>query len=498
MSDQSRRAFLKTGAIFGTLAGLLGFKPIARGQDESTAVPPSNPPSKPRTSFRTPSADDTELLRDVLGTPDDPYFPEAPPHINNGSVFSRRVMAPPRPIGKIPILQGATSQTETQFRILIKTNRAYRYSVIDAAGVKRAVAPRARGGVPTSQFAIDHVFVDKLLPGTTYTLEIEAVGVAGGNELRQFSTLNARSGAGDTLRVALISCQNDRYVDDQSEMWAAVAKSTPELMIFNGDSCYVDQRNDGTVEGLWDRQVQTREMLDVFKWDRLVPTLTTWDDHDTGENDADKFAPYISVARDNFSTMFKSDPVAGYNATAGLDFSFSAYGMRFILLDDRSDKTNGAMYSQTTEQWLKNEILTSPGPIWLVNGTQFFGGYLLGAESFEDTATQQLYRVMNMAKSAKAPTVLMSGDVHFSELMELEPALMGYKSYELCSSAIHSRTVPGQQYRSYNSRRLESTSRYNFMSIEMRSPEPTRVDFEVVCLGANDQEFFRMKATVKK
>lgn len=494
MSNQSRRSFLKMGAIVGALAGFFGIKPMA-GADEDL---PETEPLAPGRSFTGPSANDTEQLRGVLGTPDDPYFPEPPPRTNNGMVFTRRVSSRPRPIGKIPILQGATSQTETQFRILIKTNRVYRYNIIDAAGIKRTVAPRARGGVPTSQSAIDHVFVDNLLPGTTYTLEIEAVGAAGGNERRQFSTLSAKSGAGDTLRVALISCQNDRYVDDQAEMWAAVAKSTPELMIFNGDCCYVDQRNDGTVEGMWDRHVQTREMLDVFKWDQLVPVLTTWDDHDAGLDDADMYAPYISVARDNFNTMFKSDPVAGLTSTKGLDYSFNAYGMRFIMLDDRSNKTDGAMYSQADETWLKNEILTSPGPIWLVNGTQFFGGYLMGAESVEKTATQQLYRIMNMGKAAKSPMVLLSGDVHFSELMELEPELMGYKSFELCSSAIHSRTVPGQQYRSYNSRRLESTSRYNFMAIEMRAAEPTRVQFEVACLGAQDQEFFRLKAEVKK
>ncbi|CAN5506328.1 hypothetical protein BH10BDE1_BH10BDE1_13040 [soil metagenome] len=489
MSNQSRRAFLKTGALFGAVAGFVGLKPQAA---KALAEP------LPPLPFRGPSANDSDSLRGVLGTPDDPYYPEPPPRINNGLAFSRRVSSRPRPIGKIPIMQGATSQTETQFRILIKTNRAYRYNVVDPQGVKRAVAPRARAGVPTSQSAIDHVFVDNLKPDTTYTLEVEAVGAGVANELRQFSTMSAKSAVGDTLRVALISCLNDRYVDDQGAMWAAVAKSTPELMIFNGDCCYVDQRNDGTVEGMWDRHVQTREMLDVFKWDQLVPILTTWDDHDTGENDADMYAPYLKAARDNFNSMFKSDPVAGYTATAGLDFAFNAYGMRFIFLDDRSNKTDGQMFSQPDEQWLKNQIISSPGPIWLINGTQYFGGYLMGAESVEDTAAQQLYRIMGMGKSAKVPMVLCSGDVHFSELMELEPELMGYKSYELCSSALHSRTVPGQQYRSYNKRRLESTSRYNFMSIEMRATDPTRVEFEVACLGASDQEFFRLKTTVKR
>ncbi len=482
MAKQSRRMFLKSGALIGTLAGLgaSGFDPKkAHGFSEA---------------WRNARADERDL-RAVVGTLDDPYYPEPSPRINNGAVFSRRVGQRPRPTGKIPILQGATSRHETQFRILIKSNLAYRYNIIDSAGAKRQVAPRDRSGVPTSQAAIDHVFVDNLLPGTSYTLEIE---VGGANERRQFSTLPERSSAGDTLRVALISCLNDRYVEDQAAMWGAVAKATPELMIFNGDSCYVDQRSDGTVEGMWDRHVQTREMLDVFKWDRLVPILTTWDDHDTGENDGDMYSPYLSTARENFNAMFKSDPVAGLTLSPGLDFSFNAYGMRFIFLDGRSHKASKQIYSSQAEIWMKNEILSSPGPIWLVNGTQFFGGYLLGAESVEATASDQLDRIMKMGRTAKAPMVLCSGDVHFSEIMELESALMGYRSYELCSSALHSRTFPGQQYRSWNSRRLESTSRYNFMAIEMRAMSSAAVEFETICLGANDQEFFRLKTSVRK
>ncbi len=468
-SSESRRAFLKTGAALGSALGLGTF------------------------GLKIPGAHAAEI------TDIDRYYPERPPVINRGPVFLRKTFSRPRPTGKIPVLQGATSQTETQFRILIKTNHIYRYFVVEGVGGgRREVSPRSRSGVPTSQSAIDHVFVDGLLPDTSYWLEIQTTTSGEATERRQFSTLSARAVQGEPLRVALISCQNDRYVDDQADMWDAVAKAAPELMIFNGDSCYVDQRVNGSVEGMWSRHVTSRRMFDVFKWDRLVPILTTWDDHDAGDNDADSESPYIKVAREYFHGMFASDPVSGYTPSKGLGFSFNTHGMRFVFLDGRSNKNETQVFSQDDERWMENEITSSPGPVWLVNGQQFFGGYLLGAESVEYTSYEQLDRILRMGRRAKVPMVLMSGDVHFSELMELEPELLGYRSYELTSSALYSRTFPGQQFRSYNERRLESTSRYNFMAIEMRAKTPTTVEFETVCMGAYENEFFRLKTEVRR
>jgi alkaline phosphatase D len=252
MKGTSRRGFLRTTAFSTIGFGLLSFVNLVKA-------------------------------RYALANP--PLQIEPEPKINTGPVFERKSRLAggkrSQPTASYPVLQGATSQTQTQFRILVEANRAYRYRVISSDGTKRDISPRARFGVPTSQMVIDHVFVDGLKAGETYQLEIET---GSRSERRWFSTFSNKSDFGTPLRVALISCLNDRYEDEQGDMWSAVAQSEPELMIFNGDNCYVDQRWDGTVEGMWDRHLTTRTMLDVFKWDRLVPVVTTWDDHDTSEN----------------------------------------------------------------------------------------------------------------------------------------------------------------------------------------------------------------------
>jgi hypothetical protein len=63
MSIQSRRGFLKTGALFGALTGIFGVKASVAGAIEPVPLSPvSGDP------FKGPSANDTEQLRAVLGS----------------------------------------------------------------------------------------------------------------------------------------------------------------------------------------------------------------------------------------------------------------------------------------------------------------------------------------------------------------------------------------------------------------------------------------------
>lgn len=424
---------------------------------------------------------------------------ESEPKINTGPAFERKSRLAggkrSQPTAWYPVVQGATSQTQSQFRILVDANRVYRYCVISSDGTKRDLSPRARFGVPTSQMVIDHIYVDGLAAGETYQLQIET---GSRTERRWFSTLSMKSDFGTPLRIALISCMNDRYKAEQGEMWSAVAESEPELMIFNGDCCYVDQRSNGTIEGMWDRHLQTRTMLDVFRWDRLVPILTTWDDHDTGENDSNSSNPRLGIAGKYFDAMFGSDPVDGYIQSQGRSSSFESHGLKFILLDGRSNLSSSQVFSIADEAWIEAQVQSATGPVWLVNGTQFFGGYLIGAESVERASAEQLRRIMTACGKADVPVGLMSGDVHFSELMELEPGILGYKSYEFTSSALHSRTFPGHQFRSFNERRLDSTSKNNFLAIEMVARSKKQLSFELASLGSGQREFFRFRGHINR
>ncbi len=411
----------------------------------------------------------------------------------------------PRVTGFFPILQGATSATETQLHVLTPTEAVCKYVVIDAVGGRREFWAARRRGVAASGWLSDHVWIDGLQPGLDYRLEVERVDQAGERsgvlDRREFKTLAHAAAATRPLKTALISCMNDRYVNDQAAMWAAVAVSEPELMIFNGDLCYVDQRSSGTIDGMWDRHVTTRRMLDVFRWHKLVPTLVNWDDHDLAENDSNVRNPRVQPAGEFFDAMFGVDPVQGLTRAPGRSFAMEFGGIKFLMLDGRSalDARASRVFSEDELHWAEREIQSANKPMVLVCGQQFFGDYLIGAESVERYARPQLQRLMQAGQQSNVPLVLVSGDVHFSEIMRLESSLMGYESLEITSSAIHSRTFIGQQYRSSNPRRLESTSRNNFcLTTFTPSLDGREVAVDLRCLGRDQTEYFQFKDRIRR
>ncbi|HRK07620.1 MAG TPA: hypothetical protein PLZ57_07600 [Pseudobdellovibrionaceae bacterium] len=467
---ESRRAFLRSSSLF-LKTSALGLATFSMSAAKARSAREAWPPRRPG---RAPSV-----------TP------------------SIAASTAPRVTGFFPILQGATSATETQLHVLTPTDATCKYVVIDAAGARREFWATRRRGVAASGWLSDHVWIDGLQAGASCRLEIERVDQAGVRsgvlDRREFKTLATSPAA--PLRTALISCMNDRYVNDQGAMWAAVAESEPELMIFNGDLCYVDQRSSGTIDGMWDRHVTTRRMLDVFRWNKLVPTLVNWDDHDLAENDSNVRNPRLKPAGEFFDAMFGFDDVQGLTRSPGRSFAMEIGGLKFLMLDGRSalDARAGRVFSEDDLLWAEREIQSATRPLVLVCGQQFFGDYLIGAESVERYARSQLQRLMQAGQQSNAPMVLVSGDVHFSEIMRLESSLMGYETLEITSSAIHSRTFVGQQYRSSNPRRLESTSRNNFcLTTWTPSADGREVSLELRCLGRDQTEYFQFKDRIRR
>jgi hypothetical protein len=97
-----------------------------------------------------------------------------------------------------------------------------------------------------------------------------------------------------------------------------------------------------------------------------------------------------------------------------------------------------------------------------LNGSVFFGAY--GEfESFEGDYPTNFREFLSLIKTSGARVAFASGDVHYSEIMDIEPELLGYPTFELVSSSIHSLTLPGHHERFKNPRRRDADSSHNFM-----------------------------------
>jgi alkaline phosphatase D len=388
-----------------------------------------------------------------------------PVRIQAGEVFANNRRRTPS------ILQGASDETHAQFSILNPGLEDFTVHVRTASG--QNIYPDVSDDLsqPSQPYRLRRAGFSGLSLGETYQLEV--VGVGGQLlDQREFQTLDLEKHAG---RFALCSCMDEKR--HSPEIWRDLWQQKPDLLLFVGDAVYCD---DGSQTGTWikpetmfRRFCEVRTTLEVYYQKSLIPILATWDDHDFAQDNTGGWQPFVTEAQANFKNFFAQDPrfCRTLQSGPGVSTKFDFAGQRFLLLDDRSERTkakSGHRYGhwgQKQEDWLIESVENFAGPTWLMNGSQFFPAMTFKESVSADHPEQLKELVLRLQKSGKK-ILFGSGDVHYSEVSALEPAILGYASLEVTSSSIHSYKLPGLPGLIKNARRVASTGEHNYCLVE--------------------------------
>ena len=184
-------------------------------------------------------------------------------------------------------------------------------------------------------------------------------------------------------------------------------------------------------------------------------------------------------------------------------------------MDDRyfreSDKKKKyGQWGKTQHQWFQRQLKGSKTPLWLANGGQFFvkakfiplkNGFKKQInESFIDDQASHFKELIKDIKEATQPVVFLSGDSHHSEINPIKEEKIGYKTYEITSSPVHSFIYrnKGKKEPPQEPSPIVKTKEHNYIVIDSQALGKT-MDFEVFSLGVKQKEpFFDKKLKVLK
>lgn len=383
-------------------------------------------------------------------------------------------------------MQGMTDETSAQFSLLLPKSINWKFAVVRkdgaAADVQQAGDVTSR---PYSTYAAYRLTVEGLKLGVPYVLQVQD---AGGRVLdqRDFRALDLSSRG---VRVGFLSCILDLFHRD--DIWNQLAAQDPEVLMFLGDNVYADRtswlnKNPADEKQLWERYVLTRNRVAFYFQRKLIPVIATWDDHDFGTDNGDYSYVCKNESRLVFETFFPQSARPSLLPGPGIAKKFSAFGADFFFMDGRTFRgENNRMFGEEQERWLLDNVGANPAMI--LNGSQFFGAYT-GIESYEGSFGNDFAPFLRKLRNTQGLFSFVSGDVHFSEVMDIEAEVLGYKTVEIVSSSIHSYTFPGHQYRFNNPRRRMTTGAHNFMIFDAQFI-PRRMSGTLVSYGASDEEF---------
>jgi len=400
-------------------------------------------------------------------------------------------------LGRLAVIQGPTSDSEALFNIFVPRLTNYSYEVKDESGQAVPVEKYETVQVPIVLYKVDKIFVKGLAPGKKYILSINNSfrGHASLIDQRTFQALDIKKPSAD---FAAISCMADDWRFERSidPMWQRLKEQNPDFIILNGDLVYVDtfefvERKKATETDLWQRYIDSFHRIPVYHWLELKPIFATWDDHDYGTNDGDRTFVSKKPAQKLFRALFSGRALSGGVWTpgpTGVTSEFIGYGQRFYLMDDRTfrqpDKDQKVKdpyghWGQQQHAWLMKSLRSAPTPSWIFNGDQMFNGKSLGfKEDFEEDHSLHFTKFIDELKTVPAPIVFSSGDVHLTEIMRIPKERLGYETFEVTSSAMHSYLgdgwdnplrIPESYVREFNFVMIKSTPTANGFKLNTQS-----------------------------
>jgi alkaline phosphatase D len=370
------------------------------------------------------------------------------------------------------IMQGATDATHTQFSILFDANRELDIFAIDPAGIRYPadeVRPISYLNHPKK---ITKVFFSGLDPHQTYALNL--VDPVSGEiiDARTFKTLDLTK---PSLQFALCSCMDEALHDPT--IWRDMVDRSPDMLFFIGDSVYADTgagKGGANPDHLWKRFCEARMTLEIYFSKRLIPIIATWDDHDFGLDDSNCHNyPYVQASQKNFLNFFAQEEshCSLLKAGPGVSSAFRYQEQLFLFLDARSfreasgSNDPSAHWGPAQEVWMMDLIAQQTGPTWLMSGTQIFPEFLW-KDSVSKNHPAQFASLLKQLKKMSSKVIFASGDVHFSEISEIETEAIGYKTYELTSSGIHSLNTMGAPFTIPNKRRIAAIGARNYILVD--------------------------------
>lgn len=275
-------------------------------------------------------------------------------------------------------------------------------------------------------------------------------------------------------------------------IFQTMAKSGADFMIWGGDNLYLREADFSSRSGIWYRYSHDRATPELQPLLAAMPHYATWDDHDYGSNDSNRSFELKDVTLAAFNAYW-GNPSAGEPDNPGVYTKFYWGDAAFFLMDNRWHRDDDHLdaksaaavktqYGARQRDWLKQSLLAAQTLRhfkwkFIVTGGQVitdFGGW---SETFAYYPEERADLLNFIVEHKITGVVILSGDVHFSELARKKLTDTQW-IYELTSSPFSAGPSTGAvKERAADQNRVEGTQVVdnNYCVLSLGGPTAARV-----------------------
>lgn len=263
-------------------------------------------------------------------------------------------------------------------------------------------------------------------------------------------------------RIAFGSCVHQ---DRPQPIWAAVNAAGPDVFVFLGDNIYGDSEDPAVLQNKYQ---QLGAVPGFQQLQQQTDVVAIWDDHDYGVNDGGREYPSKEASR-QVMLDFWGEPANSVRRTRpdGIYTSY-LYGepgqrVQLILLDLRWNRTElqritdadklaareasnmgpydaslaagATMLGDNQWQWFEQQLQV-PADLRIIGSSLQLLADFTGWESWANFPADRQHFFHLLQNAPVTPTVIISGDTHWSEFSRIDNAGLPFALVEMTASGL--------------------------------------------------------------
>ncbi len=410
--------------------------------------------------------------------------------------WEERVSLEKIPQDQIRVLQSVTDSESTLIVIVAHKTRTLKFNVESGTAGQSPILSQKTVNLGLTDFVIYQAHVQNLIVGHDYFINIFDAN-SGRKHRRTFRALPTEF---SKIKWGFLTCSSHRRAGPQKDMFNKLKNENCDAVIFAGDLVYANSALDtglgrpATPEQAVAIYIKTIFELDIYNFEKLIPLFTTWDDHDMAMNNATEDHPYLALVTRIFRGFFPADSrVKSIRVGPGVAFAMKFSDFKLIFADSRSfyNPDVKVLFGSRQLVWILNELQFAKSASAFISSIQFFD-YGRLAENVSEAAPWEWRRISEWIKRSIYPTLLLSGDVHYSQIQKLDRERFGFDGYEITSSAMFSLSSGFFGKRSEEQGQLAHYGFPNFLIFQKIEILENACEIEIKCISEkNDQQFVK-------
>lgn len=406
------------------------------------------------------------------------------------------------PANQIRVVQSATNESSTLITVLAHRQAEIEIEVFNSQNGDPLIFAKEIIDLKLGDFLIYQLHIVGLVPGINYELVIHNRTFKEEHK-KVFRSLDWNN---KDIKLAIVSCSNHRIAKSKEKMFNQLFQTNPDVIFFAGDLVYANSSLDTAfgrpAEVAEAYAIYTKSLMEfeIYSRKQLIPIFASWDDHDLAFNNSDTFHPYKEKMLEIFRTFFPVDlRIKGIVPGPGTSFAMNAFGMQIVFLDSRYHKNDKAEQFLGFMQfsWLRLICRTNSSPKMLISSQQFWN-YRSLAESYQNNAEEEFNEFLDEVKKWSSPALFISGDVHYSQIQEIPASYVGYKTFEITSSALFSSSARSFGKRSPQDGQSHYYGYPNFLLLEDIQGDSNFLKLSVTCVSETSFKQFSRKISIQK